>query len=106
MIEMPMATKPRNAMVGPMMMRRELKMSALNSEVVELPPNIRRKPSTIKAAEQAIRIKLILTRGKCVAFSRRLSAPLLFEDLFTLMLIVRKNFTELIFSVKKSNVIM
>ena len=61
---MPMKMKPRNARLGPMIMRRVEKTSGLNwSGAVDAPPEVRMNPIMIIAAAIAIRMKLIRRRG-------------------------------------------
>lgn len=63
--------KPNNETIGPTVIRRKLKMSGLNSLVVE-EPVINAKPKTIITKPMAINSMLILPRVKCLSFSIKL----------------------------------
>ena len=60
--------KPKNEIIGPIVMRRVLKMSGLNSTFVE-EPVINAKPNTIIAKPTAKSTRFIFPRRNCLLFS-------------------------------------
>lgn len=64
MMPNPMNRNPKNDMIGPMTMRRVLKMSGLNPLASDEPaPSINRKPIIIANPAMPIRMKFILISG-------------------------------------------
>ena len=70
----PMNMNPRNAIVGPITIRRVENMSGLNCSVVELDPSMSRNPAIIIAPAAIMRMKFFRRSGRCE--SGCLSMPL------------------------------